>query len=94
MLTHGKNFEGSVTILGERGTVRIGGVAVNQIQHWEFDEARPEDEHVKAANYGTASVYGPGHPLYYDNVISTMRGEQQARSEERRVGKECQLQCR
>ncbi len=78
MLTHGKNFEGSVTILGERGTVRIGGVAVNQIQHWEFDEPRPEDETVKAANYGTASVYGPGHPLYYDNVISTMRGEQQA----------------
>lgn len=78
MLTHGKNFEGSVTILGERGTVRIGGVAVNQIQHWEFDEARPEDETVKAANYGAASVYGPGHPLYYDNVISTLRGEQQA----------------
>lgn len=78
MLTHGKNFEGSITLLGERGTVRIGGVAVNQIQHWEFDEPRPEDENVKAANYGTASVYGPGHPLYYDNVISTLRGEQQA----------------
>ena len=78
MLTHGKNFEGSITLLGERGTVRIGGVAVNQIQHWEFDEARPEDETVKAANYGATSVYGPGHPLYYDNVISTMRGEQQA----------------
>ncbi len=78
MLTHGKNFEGSVTILGERGTVRIGGVAVNQIQHWEFDEARPEDADVKAANYGTASVYGPGHPLYYDNVINTLRGEQEA----------------
>ena len=78
MLTHGKNFEGSITLLGERGTVRIGGVAVNQIQHWEFDEPRPEDETVKAANYGTASVYGPGHPLYYDNVISTLRGEQQA----------------
>ena len=78
MLTHGKNFEGSITLLGERGTVRIGGVAVNQIQHWEFDEARPEDETVKSANYGATSVYGPGHPLYYDNVISTMRGEQQA----------------
>lgn len=78
MLTHGKNFEGSITLLGERGTVRIGGVAVNQIQHWEFDEPRPEDETVKTANYGTASVYGPGHPLYYDNVISTLRGEQQA----------------
>ena len=78
MLTHSKNFEGSITLLGERGTVRIGGVAVNQIQHWEFDEARPEDETVKAANYGATSVYGPGHPLYYDNVISTLRGEQQA----------------
>jgi UDP-N-acetyl-2-amino-2-deoxyglucuronate dehydrogenase len=47
MLTHGKNFEGSITILGEKGTVRIGGVAVNQIQHWEFADQRPEDEQVK-----------------------------------------------
>ena len=78
MLTHGKNFEGSITILGERGTVRIGGVAVNQIQHWEFDEARPEDADVQSASYGTASVYGPGHPLYYDNVIGTLRGERHA----------------
>jgi UDP-N-acetyl-2-amino-2-deoxyglucuronate dehydrogenase len=78
MLTHGKNFEGSITILGERGTARIGGVAVNQIQHWEFDEARPEDEAVKSASYSTPSVYGPGHPLYYDNVIGTLRGEQHA----------------
>ena len=78
MLTHGKNFEGSVTILGERGTGRIGGVAVNEIQHWEFDKPQPKDEIVKAANYGATSVYGPGHPLYYDNVISTLRGEQQA----------------
>lgn len=78
MLTHGKNFEGSVTILGEKGTVRVGGVAVNQIQHWEFADTRPEDEQIKAANYSTASVYGPGHPLYYDNVISTLRGEASA----------------
>ncbi|HET7866954.1 MAG TPA: Gfo/Idh/MocA family oxidoreductase, partial [Burkholderiaceae bacterium] len=38
MLTHGKNFEGSITLLGEHGTVRIGGVAINEIQHWEFAE--------------------------------------------------------
>jgi UDP-N-acetyl-2-amino-2-deoxyglucuronate dehydrogenase len=78
MLTHGRNFEGSVTILGERGTVRIGGVAVNQIQHWEFDEAQPEDAAVKDASYAAPSVYGPGHPLYYDNVIGTLRGEKHA----------------
>ena len=34
MLTYPKNLEGSITILGEKGTVRIGGVAVNDIQHW------------------------------------------------------------
>jgi UDP-N-acetyl-2-amino-2-deoxyglucuronate dehydrogenase len=78
MLTHGKNFEGSITVLGENGTVRIGGVAVNQIQHWEFADKRPEDEQVKAASYATPSVYGLGHPLYYDNVIQTLRGEAHA----------------
>jgi UDP-N-acetyl-2-amino-2-deoxyglucuronate dehydrogenase len=78
MLTHGKNFEGSITILGEKGTVRIGGVAVNQIQHWEFADHRPEDEQVRTASYATPSVYGPGHPLYYDNVIRTLRGEAHA----------------
>lgn len=78
MLTHGKNFEGSITVLGENGTVRIGGVAVNQIQHWEFADKRPEDEQVKAASYATPSVYGLGHPMYYDNVIQTLRGEAHA----------------
>ena len=78
MLTHGKNFEGSLTLLGERGTVRVGGVAVNQIQHWEFAEPRPEDERVRDASYATPSVYGFGHPLYYDNVIRTLRGEAHA----------------
>jgi UDP-N-acetyl-2-amino-2-deoxyglucuronate dehydrogenase len=78
MLAHGKNFEGSVTLLGEQGTVRVGGVAVNRIEHWEFAEPRPEDELIKSANYATQSVYGPGHPLYYDNVIRTLRGQAQA----------------
>ena len=78
MLTHGKNFEGSITLLGERGTVRVGGVAVNRIDHWEFDQARPEDAAVHDASYATPSVYGFGHPLYYDNVIATLRGEKQA----------------
>ncbi len=75
MLTYPKNLEGSITILGEKGTVRIGGVAVNDIQHWEFAEQRPEDEEVAQASYATTSVYGFGHPLYYDNVINTLRGE-------------------
>ncbi|HEX5055930.1 MAG TPA: Gfo/Idh/MocA family oxidoreductase [Gammaproteobacteria bacterium] len=75
MLAYPKNMEGSITILGEKGTVRIGGVAVNEIQHWEFADKDPDDEKVAAASYETTSVYGFGHPLYYDNVIKVLRGE-------------------
>jgi len=75
MLTYPKNLEGSITIIGEKGTVRVGGVAVNEIQNWEFKDPDPDDERVKAASYETTSVYGFGHPLYYDNVIESLRGE-------------------
>ena len=75
MLTYLKNFEGSITILGEKGTVRIGGVAVNDIQHWEFDEPKDYDKTIKEANYESNSVYGFGHPLYYENVIEVLQGK-------------------
>ncbi len=74
MLTYPRNLEGSITILGENGTVRVGGVAVNEIQHWQFADCRPEDADIQAANYTTTSVYGFGHPLYYENVIEALRG--------------------
>jgi UDP-N-acetyl-2-amino-2-deoxyglucuronate dehydrogenase len=75
MLTYPKNLEGSITILGEKGTVRIGGVAVNEVQHWDFSEPDEDDQKVKDASYETTSVYGFGHALYYDNVIKVLRGE-------------------
>jgi len=75
MLTYPKNLEGSITILGEKGTVRIGGIAANEIQHWEFAEPHPDDEQLKNATYQTTSVYGFGHPFYYDNVLSTLEGK-------------------
>jgi UDP-N-acetyl-2-amino-2-deoxyglucuronate dehydrogenase len=75
MLTYPRNLEGSITIIGEKGTVRIGGVAVNEVQHWQFAEPHEDDEKVASASYETTSVYGFGHPLYYDNVVATLRGE-------------------
>jgi len=75
MLTYPRNLEGSITILGETGTVRIGGVAVNEVQQWQFAIPHDDDARVQAASYETTSVYGFGHPLYYDNVIRVLRGE-------------------
>ncbi|WP_274585448.1 Gfo/Idh/MocA family oxidoreductase [Neisseria leonii] len=74
MCTYPKNLEGSITILGETGSVRIGGVAVNEIQQWQFADTRDYDEQIQTANYATTSVYGFGHTPYYQNVIDVMRG--------------------
>jgi UDP-N-acetyl-2-amino-2-deoxyglucuronate dehydrogenase len=77
MLTYPRNYEGSITILGEKGTVRVGGVAVNEIQHWEFEEEKDYDRDIKDASYQTTSVYGFGHPLYFKDVIEVMRGNKE-----------------
>jgi len=91
MLTYPKNLEGSITILGEKGTVRIGGVAVNEIQQWQFAEPHPMDAERDDASYQTTSVYGFGHPLYYDNVINTLRGEAQPETDGREGLKSLEL---
>jgi UDP-N-acetyl-2-amino-2-deoxyglucuronate dehydrogenase len=91
MLTYPKNLEGSITILGEKGTVRVGGVAVNDIQIWQFDEPRDYDVQIKAANYETTSVYGFGHPLYYKNVIDVLRGEAEPETDGREGLKSLEL---
>lgn len=91
MLAYPKNMEGSITILGEKGTVRIGGLAVNEVQHWEFADQDPDDATVKAANYETTSVYGFGHPFYYDNVIKALRGEAEPETDGREGLKSLEL---
>ena len=83
MLTYPKNMEGSITVLGEKGSVRIGGVAVNEIQTWQFAETRAEDTDIASSSYQTTSVYGFGHPLYYANVIETLRGQAESETDGR-----------
>jgi UDP-N-acetyl-2-amino-2-deoxyglucuronate dehydrogenase len=91
MLTYPKNLEGSITILGEKGTARIGGVAVNDIQIWQFAEPRDYDRNIQEANYQTTSVYGFGHPLYYKNVIDVLRGEAEPETDGREGLKSLEL---
>jgi len=75
MLTFPKNYEGSITLLGEKGTVKIGGTAVNKIEHWQFADYDDDDKLVEAANTNPPSVYGFGHEPWYRNVLKVLRGQ-------------------
>ena len=74
VLTYPSNLEGSITILGEKGTVRIGGTSMNKIEHWEFADEQPYDKELGHYNTKPHSVYGFGHSGYYRNVIDCLAG--------------------
>jgi len=69
--TRPTNIEGSISILGEKGTVVIGGIAVNEMQTWVFEDDMEEDANV-LENYSVnpPNVYGFGHQAYYEHVVN------------------------
>jgi len=75
MLTYPKNMEGSITILGERGSVKIGGTAVNRVEHWDFEDYDDDDKLIEASGTVPPSIYGFGHEPYYQNVLAVLRGD-------------------
>ena len=68
--TRPKDLEGSISLLGEGGTVEISGFAVNELKTWNFSNRRPEDDDVfEKYSVNPPSVYGFGHMAYYEHVV-------------------------
>jgi UDP-N-acetyl-2-amino-2-deoxyglucuronate dehydrogenase len=91
MLTYPKNLEGSITILGEKGTVKIGGTAVNRVEHWQFADYDDDDKLIESASTNPPNVYGFGHEAYYRNVLAVLRGEARADTDGRAGRKSLEL---
>jgi UDP-N-acetyl-2-amino-2-deoxyglucuronate dehydrogenase len=91
MLAYPRNLEGSLTILGEKGSVKIGGTAVNKIEHWDFAEPDDDDKLIEGANTNPPDVYGLGHQGYYRNVLAVLRGEAKADTDGRAGRKSLEL---
>lgn len=71
-----KDLEGSISILGEHGTVEIGGFAVNEMKAWNFVKSQPDDERVlKEFSVNPPNVYGFGHQAYYEHVVDCIRND-------------------
>ncbi|WP_024343045.1 Gfo/Idh/MocA family protein [Bradyrhizobium japonicum] len=67
------DLEGSISILGEKGTVEIGGFAMNQIRHWRFVNKLPLDNDViEKYSVNPPNVYGFGHQAYYQHVVECL----------------------
>lgn len=65
-----KDLEGSISVLGEKGTVEIGGFAVNEMKTWNFSDSCPEDKDILTEySVNPPNVYGFGHQAYYEHVV-------------------------
>jgi predicted dehydrogenase len=77
--TRPRDLEGSLSILGEGGSVVIGGFAVNEMATWEFADARADDDEVlEKFSVNPPNVYGYGHQAYYEHVIDCLKNDRAA----------------
>lgn len=72
--SYGKNMEGSLTIFGEKGTVKIGGQYLNEMEYQSIDGFKIENlpEGNKANSYGTYQGSMSNHDHVYANLIDVL----------------------
>lgn len=71
--TRPRDLEGSLSLLGEGGSVEIAGFAVNRIRTWQFASPLPEDESVtQEYSANPPDVYGFGHRAYLREAIASI----------------------
>lgn len=76
--TRPRDLEGSISILGEGGTVEIGGFAVNQMKTWSFVNPLQDDAQVlEKYSVNPPNVYGFGHKAYYDHIVYCIEHDHQ-----------------
>lgn len=75
--SHTKNMEGSLTVFGEKGTIKIGGQYLNELEYQQM-EGEPIGNLPPGNppnNYGQYFGSMSNHDKVYANLISVLRGE-------------------
>jgi UDP-N-acetyl-2-amino-2-deoxyglucuronate dehydrogenase len=75
--SHKKNMEGSITVFGEKGTVKVGGQYLNVLEYQSIEgheitnipESRPPNE------YGFYQGSMSNHDKIFENVINVLHGK-------------------
>lgn len=68
------NMEGSLTIFGEKATVKIGGQYLNELEYQKIEDYRIEDlpEGNRANNYGNYVGSMSNHDKVYENLVDVL----------------------
>ena len=75
MNTYPENFEETLSIFGEKGSVVLGGKSVNKIVHWNVKDDPIDD--LIAFNEEVDSVYGNGHIALYKDFIEAIKEDRE-----------------
>lgn len=70
-----RNLEETLCLIGEAGTVRIGGTSTNNIDVWHFADEREGDEDTRSLKEATSNVYGNGHTAVYADMAEAIRDD-------------------
>lgn len=71
-----KNMESSITVIGSKGTVKVGGQYMNEVSYVHIEDyVMPELAPTNPPNsYGAYSGSASNHQYIFDNVINTIAG--------------------
>lgn len=72
---YNKNYEGSITVIGEKGTIKVGGKYLNEIEFWDV-QSYPLPENVEfndlPNNYGKYQGSSSNHDKTVQNIIGRL----------------------
>lgn len=77
---HGGNMEGSITIFGEKGTVKIGGQYLNELEYQDIEDFKITGIPTSAGanDYGAYQGSMSNHDKVYENLVEVIQGDGKA----------------
>jgi UDP-N-acetyl-2-amino-2-deoxyglucuronate dehydrogenase len=68
-----RDMEASLSIMGENGSIILGGLALNQIDFWEFVSPQAGDKWIpELFSHEVPNAYGYGHDVLYSRVVESV----------------------
>lgn len=72
-ITYPENLEGSLAVFGERGSLKVGGTALNRKVFWKIEgEIECEKEPLTSEQFDPSSVYGSSHRIVIADMIAAV----------------------